>query len=54
MARIASEKNCNRCERKVHHTRDAFDSVGTYKLDEPSVVPPVTSPEHRGVHMWRK
>ncbi|ETK93771.1 hypothetical protein L915_03095, partial [Phytophthora nicotianae] len=58
MARIASEDKLRslRAESTPHprYGPYAFDSVGTYKLDEPSVVPPVTSPEHRGVHMWRK
>ncbi|ETP23715.1 hypothetical protein F441_03200, partial [Phytophthora nicotianae CJ01A1] len=58
MARIASEDKSRSLRAENYTTPEngpcAFDSVGTYKLDEPSVVPPVTSPEHKGVRMWRK
>ncbi|ETI30541.1 hypothetical protein F443_22337, partial [Phytophthora nicotianae P1569] len=68
MARIASEDKSRSLRAENYTTPEngayavriknpvigAFDSEGTYKLDEPSVVPPVTSPEHKGVHMRRK
>ncbi|ETI42420.1 hypothetical protein F443_12447, partial [Phytophthora nicotianae P1569] len=52
MARIASEGKSRSLRAETYTTPEngacAFDSVGTYKLDGPSVVPPITSPEHKG------